>query len=59
MKVFDLPQGFAMKLIQDKKALQKFEALSESDKEALAAKLKSFSTRSEMRRFVNEFFDRA
>jgi len=55
MDIRDLPQGFAMKLMQNQKALEKFNALSDQEQESIATKLKSFTSRKEMLQFANEF----
>ena len=55
MDIRDLPQGFAMKLMQNQKALEKFNALSDQEQESIATKLKSFNSRKEMLQFDNEF----
>ncbi|MCI8589763.1 MAG: hypothetical protein HFE77_03530 [Clostridiales bacterium] len=55
MDIRDLPQGFAMKLMQNEQALKKFEALSEMEQESIATQLKSFTSRKEMLQFANEF----
>ncbi|MCI8331965.1 MAG: hypothetical protein HFE78_03995 [Clostridiales bacterium] len=55
MDIRDLPQGFAMKVMQNKQALAKFEALSEGEQESIATQLKSFTSRSDMLQFAKDF----
>ena len=55
MDIRDFTQCFAMNLILSKKALEKFNALSDQEQESIATKLKSFTSRKEMLQFANEF----
>lgn len=48
----ELPMGFGMALAQNEAAMRQFEALSESEKQALIQQTHSVTSKQEMRRLV-------
>lgn len=57
MSNFDLPLGLGMALAQNEKAMQRFEAMSDADKQAFVNKTHSINSKSEMRSLVNSLTD--
>lgn len=53
MDKIELPLGFGMALAQNESAMAKFEALSESEKEAVIQKTHNVTSKAEMRSLVN------
>ncbi len=49
----EMPVGFAMALAMNPKAMQKFGALSEEQKQVIIAGTHAVKSRDEMRRYVN------
>ena len=47
-----LPLGFGMMLVQNKTALQKYSALTETEKKALMDRIHGVQSKAEMRRLV-------
>ncbi len=52
-----LPLGFGMMLVQNKTALQKYGALTETEKKALMDRIHGVQSKAEMRRLVAELAD--
>lgn len=53
MKKFELPVGFAMALAMNEDAMAKFEALNESEKEAVIKRTHNVNSKDEMRMLVD------
>ena len=53
MDKIELPLGFGMALAQNESAMARFEALSESEKEAVIQKTHNVTSKAEMRSLVN------
>ncbi len=51
----DLPIGFGTALLQNEKAMKKFEMLSESQKQAVINKTRKINSKNEMKCFVSSF----
>ena len=54
MKEIDLPVGFGMALIQNERAMKKFESLSETEKEEIIKKTHNFESKREMHEYVEK-----
>ena len=53
-----LPLGFGMALAQNERALRRFGALTETEKTALMAQVRSVQSKTEMRQLVAELAER-
>lgn len=54
----NLPLGFGMALAQNETAMQKFEVLSEAEKQNVIQKTHQITSKQEMRAFVSSLTDR-
>lgn len=53
MSEIELPLGFGMALAQNERAMEKFESLSESEKQAVLARTHSVTSKQEMQALVS------
>lgn len=57
MNNFELPLGFGMALVQNERAMAKFETLSDAEKRAVIERSHSITTGHEMKSFVKSLID--